>query len=229
MIDPLPRRRRPGAWTLLLLLVAVSFFSPVYSAGEDDWLGFYPLHIGDHWEYAVVYKGKEMQGNVDVSRSYVEDGLEYFVMRADDKDVEYHVAINEGGVFLRRWRYPFPVLRFLKYTVKFEPPVPIIRYPLEVGKRWVYVGRGSVWFMGKDVSISYEVQEEGQMELAVGDVHYFKVSGLINDSKNLYEEIYFYGRGYGYIKGAGRERSDVMVDYQPKLPDQNERKEKSTD
>ncbi len=195
-------------------------------ADEEDWLAFYPLQLGDQREYLITYKGKEIRANVDIVKTYVEDEQEYYVMRSDENDVEYHINANEQGVFLRRWRYPFPVLKFLKYTVKFDPPIPIIRYPLEVGKRWVYVGRGSVWFMGRDISVSYVVKEQGTMELALGEVKYFKISGLINDSKALYEELYYYGQGYGYIKGHGRNRRDVIVDYRPGSADAKQQPDK---
>ena len=213
MTSKLRRKWMLAAAIVLLLPALASFFSPLFSRETENWLGFYPLQLGDHWEYDVVYKGKDIKGVVDVTRSYTEDGQEYFVMRDASQDVEYHIGINEHGVLLRRWRYPFPVLRFLKYTVKFEPPIPIIDYPLEVGKRWVYVGRGSVWFMGKNVSISYQVEEEDDLQTAIGSIHYFKISGLVDDSSSLYEELYYYGQGYGYIKGQGRERKDMITAY----------------
>ncbi len=198
----------------------------VLLADEADWLEFYPLCLGDQREYLITYKGKEVKANVDIVKTYVENERKYYVMRSDENDVEYHIHANEQGVFLRRWRYPFPVLKFLKYTVKFDPPIPIIRYPLEVGKSWVYVGRGSVWFMGRDIGVSYVVKEQGTIKLALGDVKYFKVSGLVNDSKALYEEFYYYGWGYGYIKGHGRDRRDVIVDYRPSPVDAEQQPDK---
>ena len=199
----------------LLLVLSIYLLSLGQLQADEDWSDLYPLHLGDHWQYDVNYKGRQIKGSIDVIRSYEKEGREYFVMHSDEHDVEYHIAVDEKGVYLRCWRYPLPILKFIMCTIKFDPPIVIIDYPLEVGKRWVYIGRGSVWFMGRDVAISYEVKEKGVINLAFGDAHYFKVSGLIDDSKNLYEEVYYYGRGYGYIKGRGPERRDILVDYRP--------------
>ena len=79
-------------------------------AGESDWANFYPLCLGDRREYQINYKGKEIIANVDIVKSYEEDGREYFVLRSDENDVEYHITGNQEGIFLRRWRYPFRAL-----------------------------------------------------------------------------------------------------------------------
>ena len=137
----------------IVVCLAVSLQLPSLN-GEEEWSQFYPLRLGDRREYVIDYKGKEIWGGVENIRSYREDGNEYFVMRNQKFDVEYHMCVNQKGAFLRRWRYPFPIFKFLHYTVKFEPPIPVMSFPLEVGKEWVYVGRGSVWFLGKNIAIA---------------------------------------------------------------------------
>jgi len=127
--------------TLALIAVLLCLCASAQSApapgtsDQSDLTAFFPLAPGLRWEYSgptgqklvVETYGPEKVGGVQATRfDYTMDGV--LVQR------EWYAA-GEAGIV--RLRSAFPKT---KLDVKYSPPVPFLKPPLEYGKSWQYAG-----------------------------------------------------------------------------------------
>lgn len=121
---------------VLLCLCASAQSAPAPdTSDQSDVSAFFPLTPGLHWEYSgtkgqklvVETFGPEKMGGVEATRfDYTMDGV--LVQR------EWYAAGDTGIV---RLRSSFPKSNL---DVRYSPPVPFLKPPLEYGKSWQYAG-----------------------------------------------------------------------------------------
>lgn len=170
---------------------------------KTDWTQYFPLKEGNMWVYGVkagsntnldkyfiVVSGKE---NVNGTECFVCEGGIY--KGDDEKKVaqwEYY-TISDDGLFAIKRAYRNKTL-----FTNFDPPEPMLKFPLEKGKKWKWHGK---IFKNTSGKFDFEVIGEEEIITPAGTFKATRVDmkGTASDGSSV-ESSKWYAEGVGVVK-----------------------------
>ncbi len=169
-----------------------------------DWTQYYPLEKGNMWVYGVkagsntnlnkyfiIVSGKE---NVNGTECFVCEGGIY--KKSEDKrkiaQWEYYTISDEGLFAVKR------AYRNKTLFTNFNPPEPMLKFPLEKGKKWEWQGQ---IFKNTSGKFSFEVIGEEEVITPAGTFKAIRVDmkGTASDGSSV-ESSKWYVEGVGVVK-----------------------------
>jgi hypothetical protein len=188
------------------LIILLAFFFTVSSAAADDSYLYYPAYVGDAL-YLKGYKKSEPEKMLYVKAEIIRtekksDGL-YYYFYGPQVNVRYLIGADKDGVTLRLIKYPFP---FFDMSIEADliPKMPIIKYPLKVGEKWSYDGKGEARLLfipiKRHIKADFEVVDKAVKSTEAGNIETYNIKVLVDygDGKGLVTELYWYAKGIGY-------------------------------
>ncbi|HPD18463.1 MAG TPA: hypothetical protein PLF61_02235 [Candidatus Goldiibacteriota bacterium] len=177
---------------------------------EKESSRFFPAAVGNRWFYQGYWKNdqdkKTVKVKADILNVEKKDGKEYFYYCAPKVDIRYLNRKDETGVYMRVIKFPFPVFSFAMIEVDLEPEMLIIKFPFKVGEKWTAKAKASTtvfgfWKLSRDVQTDFEVVEKVKIQTGVGEIEAYHIKAIIDNSFNVTEENYWYGKDIGYAVG----------------------------
>jgi hypothetical protein len=183
--------------------------APVVTAGQaaDDSSEYYPAHVGD-----ILYlKGRKksepdklLYVKAEITKTEKKPDGEYYYFYGPQVNVRYLMGIEkDSGVSMRVIKYPFPFFD-MSIEVDIKPKMLILKYPLKVGEKWHYEGKGQASFLFipivRDLKADFEVLDRVTKTTEAGVIEAYNIKVLLDsgDGKGVTTELYWYAKGIGY-------------------------------
>ena len=187
----------------------------------DDSFMYYPAHVGD-----ILYlKGSKNSApekvflvKAEIKALETREGKEYFYFYAPQVDIRYLINVDkENGISMKIIKYPFPFFN-ISIEVTLTPQMTFMKFPLKVGEKWEYKGRGEAVLMGflkvgRDIKTDFEVVGRETVKTAAGDFDAYNIVAVVDqgEGKPVTTEKYWYARGLGYtIADTSGHRADLV-------------------
>jgi hypothetical protein len=174
---------------------------------EKESSRYFPAAVGNRWFYQGYWKNdkdkKTVKVKADILNVEKKDGKEYFYYCAPKVDIRYLNRKDETGVYMRVIKFPFPVFSFALIEVDLEPEMLVIKFPFKVGEKWTAKAKASTtvfgfWKLSRDIQTDFEVVEKVKIQTGVGEIEAYHIKAIIDNSFNVVEENYWYGKDIGY-------------------------------
>ncbi len=187
----------------------------------DDSFEYYPGHVGN-----VLYlKGtkrsapeKTLFVKAETKSIEKKDGKDYYYFYAPQVDIRYLIDIDkEKGISMKIIKYPFPFFG-MSIEVTLTPQMMFMKFPLKVGDKWTYTGRGEATLMGfikvgRDLKTDFEIVGKEIIKTEAGDFDAYNIVANVDegDGKGVKTAKYWYARGLGYsIADTTGHRADIV-------------------
>jgi hypothetical protein len=152
---------------------------------------YYPLEIGNSWEYDRVVNGKADIILMRVTKTEVIDGVKLTSLEAESG------GLALGGELLRQTEKGVLLYRMHsegKGTATLTPPVLIVKAPLKGGDKW------SGEFEANGVNMKYSVEtEEEEIQVAAGKFRTIRVKRTTSEPAIVVRTVW-YAENIGPIK-----------------------------
>ena len=210
-----------------VIILAAEQSKPVQSkavkaaTAADDSFMYYPAHVGN-----VLYlKGKKNNApektlyvKAEIKSVETRDGIEYYYFFAPQVEIRYLINVDkQNGVSMRIIKYPFPFFG-ASIEVTLTPQMTFMKYPVKVGEKWTYKGRGEATILGfiklgRDLKTEFEVVRMEKVKTEAGDFDAYHIVAVVDagDGKPPTTEKYWYAKGLGYtIAETSGHRADLV-------------------
>lgn len=167
---------------------------------SDD--NFFPMMKSNRWIY------KTDQGSILLQVSHEEEvlGKRYFVLEAatDDETIQTEKYMLDQEAL---WLYS----RSFGETIFFyDPPYPVIHFPLEVGKAWQWKGSCGT----QPLELEFYVMAEEELEVPAGTFVARKVTVQEHSPLGGGSAIRWYAEGIGMVR---EEASSDLMEFSAEL------------
>lgn len=199
---------------LKVLFFLVFFFSlsfilqqNLYGEGED----YYPLRVGNTWTY-IVEKGEEVkEERIVVSKRVKVGKVNCYLRENTDKErtSKMFCSKDKGGVYLRRMIGKAPI--FGKWELEPNPPMIMLKYPLEVGKEWVWKGKIEMLKVPKLMEMTCKVLKKEKIKVPAGEFVCFKVQTERTGMGKGIIDYHWYAKGVGLIKSESETKKGRVI------------------
>ncbi|MFH1259843.1 MAG: hypothetical protein ABII74_08590 [Elusimicrobiota bacterium] len=178
-------------------------------------LDYYPLNLGDQWEYQVtsVNKKENFVMKVMVEPSQVYEGKMYAVLTQQDKrgKMRSFICSDEKGVYLKQ------TLLSKKFTPEVSavhlPAIPVIIFPLEKGEKFHWEGKLKVAWINKAIVMDGEILGEEEITVPAGSFKCVKIYFKIFKDKKTSDQYGWYAPRVGQVKYIGEEYIKLLKSY----------------
>jgi hypothetical protein len=175
------------------------------AAGDESRL-YYPVHVGDILYLKARKKSdpeKQLFVKAEITKTEIKKDGEYYYFYGPQVNVRYLIGVDKDGVSMRLIKYPFPFFD-MSVEVDLVPKMPIINFPLKVGEKWSYEGKGEAHLLfipiTRNLKADFEVVQHASIKTEAGDIDTYHVKVLLDsgDGKGVTTELYWYAKGIGY-------------------------------
>ncbi|HDT15618.1 MAG TPA: hypothetical protein ENN55_05350 [Firmicutes bacterium] len=217
-------KKRVTVLIFIVFFIVSGYVSAFDPEDERDPYLYSPNNMKSLWKYKGSRKSspdKKFNFEAYISDRYISGGITNYVYYTPVESTRNVIFADETGCYISFIRYPVPVLNFLFFTVELNPPIPMMLYPLEVGKKWEVEFTGTI---DVDVLKLFKIERKGKvrseitameiMEINGREVKTYKVKSLIDEGNGVFNENYFwFGKGMGYVKGDTPHYFVELLDY----------------
>ena len=211
----------------ILVLFAVSVAAGqakpkvVATAIADDSYTYYPGHVGNVLYLKGIKRSvpdKTLYVKAETKAIETRDGKEYYYFYAPQVEIRYLINIDkENGISMKIIKYPFPFFG-ASIEVTLTPQMMFLKFPLKVGEKWSYQGRGEATLLGfikvgRDLKTDFEIIGKETVKTEAGDFEAYNVLANVDegDGKPVRSEKYWYAKGLGYtIADTTSHRADLV-------------------
>jgi hypothetical protein len=172
---------------------------PVHAVRHTERL--YPLATGLEWLFEET-----QDASVDhevlrcAGKGVKADERGWWVLRGLRQGLRYLVRWDGDAVRLRKTRRPIPLLG--KISVTFDPPIPLIRFPLKPGDRWTYEGEAQTWIKDRRIRIEFTAVGWEEWDSPAWNGRAWRVDCVVSHGKGEpISQTSYYAPGIGYIGG----------------------------
>ena len=191
------------------------------AAAADDSYMYYPGHVGN-----ILYlkgtkrsaPGKLLYVKAETRAMEKRDGRDYFYFYAPQVEIRYLIDVDrENGISMKIIKYPFPFFG-MSIEVTLTPEMTFMKFPLKVGEKWTYTGRGEATLLGfikvgRNLRTDFEVMGKEVIKTEAGDFDAYNILANVDegDGKGVKAEKYWYAKGLGYaIADTTGHRADIV-------------------
>jgi hypothetical protein len=190
---------------------------------NENWMEYYPTYPHDVWYFKGYKKAgserKFMKVKAEILGIENKDGKDYYYFYAPKVEIRYLMRKDEGGVYMRVIKYPFPIFDF-SIEVNITPEMPIIKFPIKIGDKWVHKARAEATLfgflkLGRNIQSDFEVLRKEMLHTEAGNVEAYHIKVLVDegDGKTRTTEKYWYGKGTGYTYSDTTGHDAFLVGY----------------
>lgn len=191
------------------------------AAAVDDSYMYYPGHVGNILYLKGTKKSEpEKMLYVKAETKSIEkrDGKDYYYFYAPQVEIRYLINVDkEKGISMKIIKYPFPFFG-ISIEVTLTPEMTFMKFPLSVGEKWTYTGRGEATLLGfikvgRNLRTDFEILGKEVIKTEAGDFDAYKILANVDegDGKGIHAEKYWYAKGLGYtIADTSGHRADLV-------------------
>lgn len=201
-----------AAFILIFFLSGMSKIVAAETAGAD----YYPLKQGDKWTYDVWRvdgKGKKFTQEVTVPGTDKYDNQNYIILKQKDHrgTVRSFCLKDATGVY---WKKIGASKSFTPEASSiFNPPIPILIFPLKAGYKWDWEGTLKIAFINKKIKMHCEVVAGEEIEVPAGKFKCLKIHIHQVRNEEVSDEYGWYAPGVGQVKYIGKELGKELLSY----------------
>lgn len=185
-------------WQLRLLPVfGIAFLMAVSLAGakptkkdekkESDAGNYYPLQVGNKWEYRVDVAGTSAKAVSTILKKETIDGVELARLEA---------TVNGSPVATELLRATDKgVFRYRNNDKAIEPPICLLKYPVRAGEKW----DGEIT-VGKEKGKYFCDTREENVEVPAGKFKAIKVTINLEAKMQKVSTSYWFVKDIGFVK-----------------------------
>ncbi|MFP4466330.1 MAG: hypothetical protein ACLFP1_04700 [Candidatus Goldiibacteriota bacterium] len=216
------------AAAILSALLIPAFNAAAFDeSDEKDPYLYSPNNMDSLWIYNGYWQNKP-EDNFDfeayIQNKHIDDEKKvHYVYYTPIESTKNVIYADETGCYISSIRYPVPFMDFLFFTVDLEPPIPMMLYPLEVGKKWEVDFTGTIdafklFKIKREGTIKAEIKAKEIITVNGKDIKTYKIQNLIDDGggKGFKESIFWFGKGAGYVRGDTPVYHIELLNYDPK-------------
>jgi hypothetical protein len=187
---------------LLLSLTLVS----VASCGQNSGLakslpdqdGYYPIDLGGQWTFELKEKNQIKTSVVTCDKTGIINKLDCVHLKSSENRLSCWV--QKKGDVVNVVQTSRSLLGLANLVITFDPPIPILKFPLTKGDTWSYQGWGRTFFLSKPLHVSYENEGLETIQLDGKSYKAYRIEAKYqvgNDPAKV--QISWYAQGLGFI------------------------------
>lgn len=172
---------------LILLTASVSPSQDKKGEKDPKAPNFYPLEVGNTWNYRVNLKGKDSTLTMTVVKHEKVNGETVAKLETPNVDANEHVMQSDKGVF-----------RYRTNGGDVTPPFKLLAYPIKVGAKW----EGSFVEAKEEGKNTYqaEIVKEENVEVPAGKFKAVVVQFKHENGGKKTDTTYWFVQDVGFVK-----------------------------
>lgn len=197
---------KKGFWVYSLILAATLAFTPTQNnISKTNNLLISAVNLSNEYfptdnKTQLVYDSDFGESILQVNK---ESNLNVFTFKGDDFTYRQKLLVNEDGVFVKETYQKMKVfLVFNKEgTFTYSEALPRIKFPIEVGKSWDWVGTEYEDENTNTIYLDAKVEKTENIKVPAGTFEAIKLVTIIKSSagtKNIVTE--WYAKNIGLVK-----------------------------
>jgi len=191
--------RRSG---LLLSLMLLSLSSYAQTSGIvkslPDEGGYYPLDLGGQWTFELKEKNQIKTSVVTCDKTAKINHLDCVHLKSSENRLS--CWIEKKGDVVNIVQTSRSLLGLANLVITFDPPIPILKFPLTKGDTWEYQGWGRTFFLSKPLHVRYQNKGLETIQLDGKSYQAYRIEAnyqVGNDPAKI--QISWYAQGLGFI------------------------------
>ena len=170
----------------------------VIAKSLPDQNGYYPLDLGGQWTFELKEKNQNKIAIVTCDKTGKINDLDCFHLKSSENRLSCWIQKRGDVVYIVQTVRS--LLGLASLVITFDPPIPILKFPLTKGETWDYQGWCRTFLLSKPLHVSYKneglvaLQLDGKSYKAYRIVSNYQVG---NDPPKT--QISWYAQGLGFI------------------------------
>jgi hypothetical protein len=205
------------------MLVSLSSYGQTSGVAKNlpDENGYYPLDLGGQWTFELKEKNQIKTSVVTCDKAAKINNLDCVHLKSSENRLS--CWIEKKGDVVNIVQTSRSLLGLANLVITFDPPIPILKFPLTKGDTWEYQGWGRTFFLSKPLHVSYlnegleTIQLDGKSYQAYRIESNYQVG---NDPAKV--QISWYAQGLGFIHSHSDALEITLKKYAPSTRPQAE-------
>jgi len=163
-----------------------------------DQSGYYPIDLGAQWTFELKEKNQIKTSIVTCDKTGKIHNLECVHLKSSENRLSCWVR-KEGNV-VNIMQTSRSILGLANVAITFDPPIPILKFPLTKGDTWEYQGWGRTFFLSKPLHVSYQNKGLETLQLDGKSYKAYRIEASYqvgNDPAKT--QISWYAQGLGFV------------------------------
>jgi hypothetical protein len=155
---------------------------------SDPPASYYPLQVGNQWNYRVEVGGSSAQAVSRISKIETIDGVPLARLEATVNGTivaTEHLRATKEGVFRHR-----------NNGQEISPPLCLIKYPVKAGESW----EGDITVGKEKGKYACSTREENNVEVTAGKFKAIKVTITLDSKMQKVTTSYWFVKDIGFVK-----------------------------
>jgi len=199
-----------------LFLASLAPFQPLWAGAsavgaEQD---YYPADLGGKWVFNITEGKNTKTASVVCDKTGTINGKPCLHLKSSDSRLSYWVQKKEDGVYIVQTCRS--VLGLADLEITFDPPIPLLKFPMKKGDKWEYNGWGRTFIASKRLHITYENKGLVNSPLKQFSGPAFEVVCTHQVEKDApVTQTSWYGKGLGFVASRSPGESISLEKFEP--------------
>ena len=203
---------------LLLCLTLVSLSSygqnsgPAPSLPDQD--GYYPIDLGGQWTFELKEKNQIKTSVVTCDKKEKINNLDCVHLKSSENRLS--CWIQKKGDVVNVVQTSRSILGLANIAITFDPPLPILKFPLTQGDSWSYQGWGRSFFLSKPLHVIYQNEGLETIQLDGKSYQAYRIEAnyqVGNDPAKT--QFSWYAQGLGFIHSHSDALEITLINFVP--------------
>jgi len=208
---------------LSLMLVSLSSYAQNNSLTKNlpDQSGYYPIDLGGQWTFELKEKNQIKTSVVTCDKTGKINNLDCVHLKSSENRLS--CWIQKKGNVVNVVQTSRSILGLANLAISFDPPIPILKFPLTKGDTWSYQGWGRSFFLSKPLYVSYQNKGLETLQLNGKSYQAYRIEASYqvgNDPAKT--QISWYAQGLGFIHSHSDALEITLKKYSPSTRPQAE-------
>ncbi len=188
-------------WFLAIFASISSAESATAQGLSDD---YYPTDLGGQWLFKITENHSAKEASVVCDKTGKVNGLDCLHLKSSDSRLSYWVQKKDDGVYIVQTCRS--VLGLADLEISFDPPIPILKFPMKSGDSWQYDGWGRTFITSKKLHVSYQNKGLKTIRLNQKSIRVFEVVSRYQVDKDpAQEQVSWYAKGLGFVGSRSKD------------------------
>jgi hypothetical protein len=174
--------------------------------------GYYPIDLGAQWAFELKEKNQIKTSVVTCDKTGKIHNLDCIHLKSSENRLSCWIQKKDNVVYIVQTSRS--ILGLANVSITFDPPIPILKFPLTQGDTWQYQGWGRSFFLSKPLHISY--QNEGLETLLLNGKSYqaYRIEASYQVGKDPAKtQTSWYAQGLGFIHSHSDALEINLINY----------------
>jgi len=185
---------------LSLMLISLSGYGqniPLSKSLPDE-NGYYPLDLGGLWIFELKEKNQIKTALVTCDKTGKINHLNCVHLKSSENRLSCWIQKKDNVVYVVQTSRS--ILGLANLAISFDPPIPILKFPLTKGDTWVYQGWGRSFFLSKPLHVSYQNKGLETIQLDGKSYQAYRIEANYQVGTDPAKvQISWYAQGLGFI------------------------------